>query len=364
MSLNVRSNIIIWSASWFEITGQAIVTRRVFENQISINWFAASYGSGGMRSILGWPWAILRTYYALFTGKAKVIYLVCSRSGMGFLRDVPALIASYMGARIVVHVHGSDILDLLSSYRFSRIARVLYSRCEIIVPSEHLVEPLHRLCSSKIHHCENFVPLDPKCDFSIDSRLLGSLVVWNSNIMSSKGFFDVVEAVRLARLTLPQLRLVALGRPLQDTEMSEEAVRSALDQLTHEDWFTYLGPVPSELAVQWTAVADAIVLPSRYHSECQPLAVVQAMCHGRAILLSDTPALRATMGSYPGKLLKKPSTADIADSLIGMLQSDRNADLEEAAVIARKRFSVESFDLHISTILQGDFSSEIPDEDL
>lgn len=344
--------IVVWSSDWTETTGQAIVTRRVVEHQAGVRWIQASYGKAGIRSIFGVFGAIGRMYAALLTRKTRIVYLVCSRSTIGFLRDVPALVTSLTGARVVIHVHGSDIVDLLSNSPLAGLATALYSRCEIIVPSKHLIAPLQTLCRGKIFLCENFAPKLEVDELVTEPEASVPLVVWNSNIMASKGFFDVADAVRLARIKRPDLSLMALGRPLTDAEMTAEAAQAALEVLCRENWFTYLGTVPTEMAFRYTGKANIIVFPSRYRSECQPLSIVQAMCLGRPLLLRDTPALRATVGNYPATLLPNSDIQQMASSILETINSEPPTGIEEAAAQAEARFSPKRFDHVMANILR------------
>ena len=351
-----RHPVIIWSSDWSESTGQAIVTRRVLEHQTGVDWIHASYGQSGLRSVIGIFRAITRTYATLVTGRAQTIYLVCSRSTAGFLRDIPALAASLAGVRVVIHIHGSNIIKLLCCSPLAFIARKLYSRCELVVPSKHLIAPLQAQCRSKIHLCENFEPRASVADGTVGPRDAGPLIVWNSNIMASKGFFDVAEAVRLARVEQPDLRLVALGHPLQDTEMTAKAAQAALSALYREDWFVHVGSIPVEATFHWTARTDVLVFPSRHQSECQPLAVIQAMCLGRPLVLNDTAALRATTVDYPATLLTNPSIADLARTMLKAIRGGTPPDLAAKAIQSQARFSVERFDRAMATIIGGDAS--------
>lgn len=351
MQTDKKRRLAVWSSDWTKTTGQALVTRRVIENQPRIEWIDASYGDGGIRSALRVFGAVSRLYSALIKRCVRDVYLVCSRSGFGFLRDVPALAASLTGARVVVHVHGSDIVDLLSRSPLAWLARALYNRCDIVVPSKHLIEPLQALCRGNLLLCENFVPNAVLEDGIIGRETSGPLVVWNSNIMASKGIFDVAEAVGLARDARPDLSLVAIGRPFSDAEMTAEAAQKTLDGLCREDWFTHLGAVSAEKAFSITAEADIVVFPSRYRSECQPLAIVQAMCLGRRLILNDTPALRATVGDYPAIFLSNADNEHLASVILGVIGSEPQSDLEDAAAKARTRFSPELFDETIADIL-------------
>lgn len=346
-----RSSIIVWSSDWTQTTGQAIVTRRVVECQIRIDWIPACYGRG-LQSVVGIFRAAARTYSALLARRASTVYVVGSRSLLGFLRDVPALATSLTGARVVVHIHGSDLEGLLSTSPLALLARVLYERCEIIVPSTHLVDDLQRVTHAPIHLCENFVPmmlenLAPHRAVAKD----GPLIVWNSNIMASKGFFDLAEAVRIALPEVPGLQMVSLGAPMGDVEMTSRDAKIALEQLCCEPWFTYFGSVSPEEAYRRVAAADFYVFPSRH--ECQPLALVQAMCLGRPIIVNDTPALRATLGDYPAVLLPAPDPRSLAKAIQVLAKSGPPAGLEAAAERARARFSPHRFDREMAIILDG-----------
>lgn len=346
-----RRRIIVWSSDWTQTTGQAIVTRRVIECQIGIDWIHACYGRG-LPSVIGLFMAVTHTYSALLTSRARIVYLVGSRSLLGFLRDIPALMMSLAGTRVVVHVHGSDLEGLLSTSPLAFLARVLYDRCEIIVPSAHLVDGLQRVTQAPVHLCENFVPMMPE-DVAppLAAEKDGPLIVWNSNIMASKGVFELAEAVRLALPEVPGLQLTSLGTPVRDAEMTAAAAKGALDRLRSESWFTHVGSVSPEEAFRWTAAADLYVFPSR--NDCQPLALVQAMCLGKPIIANDIPALRATLGDYPATLLSAPGPQDLAQAICALMREGFPPGLEAAAARARSRFSSKRFDKEMAVILSG-----------
>lgn len=351
-----KSIISLWSADYTQTTGQALVTARVVRRQSAIVWREYIYRGAGLRSMISWAGAACRLWRDIACGRVKSLYLVCSRSSGGFLRDVPALLAARAGVRIVVHAHGSDIVDLLSARRLSPLARALYAHCEIVVPSAHLQDPLHKVTTAPVHLCENYFAGDSMSEAGKpDPATL--TVLWNSNVMASKGFFDLVEAVQQIHAGGLAIRLISVGQPLADEEMPASEATRRLDALSTEEWFDYRGKVPPAIVEALTGEADVISLPSRYSSECQPLAVIQAMCAGKAIVVSDIPALRATLGDYPADFVPVRSVAAIADALRDLYrrkQADPAAfasSREDAAAAARARFSADRFDREMAAIL-------------
>ena len=360
-------SVLIWSARWDAGNGQAIVTKQVVEGQSNLYWIPAVYSSGRFRSITSTLRAAGILWSELLRGRSRTVYLVCSRSTGGFFRDIPALLAARIGTRVIIHAHGSDIVDLLFRRRYSVIARFFYRQCELIVPSKHLVPAMKRLMCKQLNVCENFLPIAPYAKPFVgpdEGQILH--VLWNSNILSSKGFFDVAKGIHLGRERGLDIRLTTLGKPLGDTEKNLAEVTAELDLLSKYPWIKNLGHVSPEEAVQRTAEADLIPLPSHYASECQPLALVQAMCLGKQIIAANTSALRETLRNYPAILINEPTPESISIALEVVLQSkavghhDETTQFSRAAEKARDRFSVTRFNTQMAKIL-GSATISSPD---
>jgi glycosyltransferase involved in cell wall biosynthesis len=352
--------LAIWSPDYTQTTGQALVTARVLHRQSAVGWREYVYRGAGWRSFASWANAALRLWRDITFGRVRTLYLVCSRSNGGFLRDIPALLVELAGVRTVIHVHGSDIVDLLASRRLSPLARALYARCDIIVPSMHLIAPLHTLTTAPIYLCENYFAGELGDDASGPPDHETFTILWNSNVMASKGFFDLADAIHKVRSEGFAIRFVSVGQLLGDEEAPESEVRHRLDALLAHDWFDYRGKVAQNEAIALLKEVDAVALPSRYSSECQPLAVIQAMCAGKAVLASDISALRATLHGYPAHFVPVRSVEAIAMALrewYWQWQTDIDAfalSRNTSATEARVRFSTERFDHEMGAILAGD----------
>jgi glycosyltransferase involved in cell wall biosynthesis len=356
-----EKSIAIWTADYSITTGQAIVTRQVVNNSRLRGMRDYVYGIGTM-GIPSWIAAFIRIWADIVLGRFETLYLVCSRSNLGFFRDLPALLAARTGVRTVVHSHGSDIVDLLTSRALSGFARWLYSRCEIILDSSHLLEPVRQaIPASKIHLCENFAGMMLVNDsVATGDRLT---VLWNSHIMASKGFFHTIDAIKMLREEGFPIHLIAAGGALADVEMTKEQVTGLLTTLATEEWIDFVGIVQPTEMPNLMARADVVALPSYYESECQPLALIDAMCAGKAIVVADTPSLRATIGSYPATFARPKSVADIASVLKSFWLRKRHnnnaliLDHANGARLARERFAIDRFNQRIATILNlGDKS--------
>jgi glycosyltransferase involved in cell wall biosynthesis len=349
-------SIVWWSAAFGEATGQAIVTTRVAGMLANAGGRGAVYQPGGVRALPSWLTAVFRLWALALLGKAKQVYLVCSRSNAGFLRDLPAYFLVLFGSRLVVHTHGSDIVDLCQRPWVGRLARFFLARCVLVLPSPHLKFPLQELGIVNMHCCENF--FEPSSEpLSADSPSItppqALSVLWNSNVMASKGFFVVAEAVRQLALSGRTISMIALGRCLGDEMMDAGTCTAQLERLQREPWLHYHGQVGRAESARLLGLADMVCLPSTYSSECQPLALIEAMCAARPIIIANTPALCATVGSYPCVKIDVPVRAEALASAMLVCNEQMRADvLAQAALAARERFAPQRFDHEMRALLK------------
>lgn len=345
-----------WSADISATNGQAIVTRRVVSLLNNYGAHSYSYRPGGLRAITSWLFAIMRLWLGFLSGRFRSLYIVCSRSNAGFVRDVPAYLLSFFGVRLLVHVHGSDIVEMCRRPWIGPAARLFLSRASLILPSSHLEAPLRGLGVRNLFTCENFFEsvIHPSADLerSACSPVPGLIVLWNSNIMASKGFFVVAEAVRDLVRQGNAIRFRVVGQCIGDQLVSLADCEAALAELLSEEWFEYLGAVTRERALELVKEADVVCLPSR--AECQPLALIEAMCAGCRIVITDIPALRCTVGDYPAATVPAPPTiAAISAALLDVANTGHQAPkMTAASVKARQRFSLGRFDQEILGILE------------
>ena len=355
----------LWSTDYTEVTGQAIVTLRVVSHVLpKLGEFREYiFPSGGRpRALMAWVVAFLGLWWDAIFGRIGVLYLVCSRSNVGFLRDSPALWLARLGLPILMHTHGSDLFDLLTNRRLSPIARWLYKPCHLVVPSEHLCEILSPYFAS-LTVCENFfegteVCVTPQTQYprsKVDNDSL--TVLWNSNIMASKGFFDVCEAIHDLRAAGLPIQLVATGRPIGDAEMAMIEVENRLRVACQSPAIDFRGHVAHQQSIFLLNEADVVVLPSRYRSELQPVSIIEAMCVGKALLVTDTPVFHSITESYPAAFVPPKDVEALKRELKTLLDTRRDDPKRfamarsEDAQVAKERFSSARFDDKIKFVL-------------
>lgn len=335
MTLEKNKFILFWSSSLDALTGQAIVSKRVFDKINSNYWIKLTYSSS-FRSAHIYLCNILRLYYYVFLGKTKAAYIVPSRSLFGFLRDIPVLLVSLFGVRIILHVHGDGLNTLFQNKHLGPLASFFYSRAEIIIPCKHLAN--FRIKPKSIYIVENYSAIrsiyNSKSSYSDKVKVL-----WNSNIMASKGVNTLVDGLLSASQYNINFKLTIAGKPIGDSLMNQQEIDSYSDYLKGEAWINYLGEVSPSKMSSLIHEHDIVALLSA--NECQPLAIIEAMCCGLKLIVSDIPGIRNTIGDYPAYFVKrdKNSVAEAFFNACNDPQVDENHRLE-----AMHRYSSNRFD--------------------
>jgi glycosyltransferase involved in cell wall biosynthesis len=351
---------ILWTADFDAEDGQSIVTRRVY-NAPSQHWRECIFRrGGGFLAVYSYCVAVFRLIYFSFNNRQAPIYAVVSRSNVGFLRDIPVLLLARFRRRVICHFHGSDVLELMSESWLCGLAKRMYQNCILVVPSQHLTGPLQTLTGAKVVLCENPVELVGGALSGNATRVRHTVpvVIWNSNRLASKGFANTLRAINEINDEVHRVDLVLLGRSLGDPIMSKGDIDALVAQFQGKQWLHDIGSVSSEEAAKQLACSDIVALPSHYSSECQPLAIIHAMCLGKSVVASATPAMRATLKDYPAFIAHEPTVQSVKCAILAAIENigSQNDDVSSEATFrdqARLRFSSKRFDDQISALLSG-----------
>lgn len=339
------NDIIAWTPNLTEDNGQNIVTRSVIK-YIKVSK-AFEYPSKSMGPVFWWIY--LSNYAKLILTQKSVVYLVISRSKLGFIRDLPVLLCQYFNKEIIVHCHGSDVLELFNRSVLGQIASYLFRDLCFIVPSKHLIDDLKSQGLKKVVVIENFQSnYVSSCYSTVDKDRIIT-ILWNSNIIRSKGIFKLCKMMKLLD---DKFALKIYGKIIPEQGERIDELREELKLYLDDKRITYHGSVSPEILEAELKYCDIVMLPSTYKSECQPLAVISAMCAGRRIVLEDTPALRATAGDYPVKYVRNSTAEKLCTAMYEVLDFDEVV-IANASLLSNKRYSKNLFEKKIIKCFDG-----------
>jgi glycosyltransferase involved in cell wall biosynthesis len=302
---------------------------------------------------------------------ADAVYVTIAQSRWGFAKDVVVLNASAaMGRPVIAHMHGGNFSGFYRSLTAveRRIVRSTLDRVSRIVV---LAEGLKEDFSMTRDWPRRTVAISNACDVPLGTvrRLRpGTLhVLYLSNLVVSKGYRDVVQAVGALATHRPELRVrldlagaLAPGGEFVDGGAQTTELERLFAALPRSVTATYHGPVTGTRKHDLLAGADVFVLPTWYRNEGQPIAILEALTSGLPVVATDWRGIRESLPREMWASLVPPRAPDaIASRLQDLVEHpDEFTALSRAALAKAASFTedrhVASVDSVLRTALPGE----------
>ena len=181
-----------------------------------------------------------------------------------------------------------------------------------------------------------------------------------SNLIQSKGYYEVLEAVAILRKTTTmRLEAIFAGYFLSSADdpihMSPKEAEARFHEYVAErdlqDVVRYVGPVVGEPKRRLLETSDFFLLPTKYFTEGQPAAIIEAMAHGCVVISTDYRAIPdMVVDGITGVLIEANRPDRIAASIQEILaESNRYETMSRAAVDRYEKFF--TMQRHLDTII-------------
>ena len=127
-----------------------------------------------------------------------------------------------------------------------------------------------------------------------------------SNVIESKGIFDLIEAIGSDERYV----LKIAGRIFPNEKIRFEKC------LKEHSNVEFIGFVSNEEKKKLLMESAVFCLPTRYPTEAQPIALIEALCMGCIIVATDLPGIVDTLGeTYPKELFVEKDAQEIKSVL-------------------------------------------------
>lgn len=276
--------------------------------------------------------ALVRFAAGLARGYRR-IYLLIAQSRAGFLRDLLFIWSAWLcGCRIVVHLKGGN---------YDGFYRKQSGFCRFLI--RHTLRRVHRIIALS-ERLRGMYAFDPALRERVvvvtngppeawkgkpryrDERTEGPVrLLFLSNLIQSKGYYDVLEAAAiLCRTTTMQLQVTFAGRflsiPEDEIPMSPEEAEAAFLECIETSGLSgiahYAGPVTGEAKRRLLDTSDFFLLPTNYAHEGQPVSIIEAMSQGCVVVATNFRAIPdLVVNGETGVLVDYGRPEQIADAV-------------------------------------------------
>ena len=302
----------------------------------------ATHRDGGTGTkILTFLWALPRFTAELVVRRPDVVHLHMSSYGSFVRKAALFWVARALRVSTVVHVHGSefDTFHDRLPRPLRRVVRATLEEASVVIALGERWRG--RLLAIAPHASVETVPNAVRVPAARDDyRAADPHVVFLGEIGERKGAFVLLEAwaklaaepevIRGARLTVAGDRGVERAR-------AAVAAHGVADSVTVRTWLS-----PPEVQ-ELLADADVFVLPSR--SEGQPMAVLEAMANGLAVVASDVGGIPEMIDDGRSGLLVQPDDVGALGAALRAVLAD--AEHRRALGAAARARALAEFDIEV-----------------
>ncbi len=368
-------------------SGQVAATRLIAERlqQDGVNvvrclmpYFDRSVTAHKWRCALTFLQRLLCAYFRLLLTSIRLggaLHLSLGLTRFALVRDGLALFCASLfnrhPLRCVVALNGSVFTEWLTDSLNARLFRWIISRADVVT----CVGELHRdalinlgVPSKKIEVVPNVCEYDGIEESDVAEKQVSSdqplECLFLSSLTDTKGYPEYLEAFEMiGSVDGAPIHAVLCGPIMMDAyrkrfETYDKAkvwIEQKVASINESDrvqveWIP--GARGSEKRELYER-AQIFVLPTQYTVEAQPLAVIEAMAHGCAIVTSDVGELLSTVNDESAIVLSAPTPDSVKQAIVSLAEDEQlRMSLGQAALNQFKtKFNRERYLRHWSELL-------------
>lgn len=288
-----------------------------------------------VRRLSRWIGGLGRLAWMTATRQRVAVYIAIS-GGAGQWLDIPfVLLGRLARGPLAIHHHSFAYVDRTRPAA-SLLMRVAGKRARHVV----LCGAMGGALAARYSGAGHVIALSNAAVIAVEAneaqaRRTMKTIGYLSNVSMAKGIAEFLEIARRACALRPDLSVLIAG-PFHDAE-AERLVTAAI---AADSAIRHVGPVYGEAKTQFFATIDALVFPTRYVNEAEPLVLHEALAAGIPVIASARGCICDIIGDGGGMAISEDETgvAQAIDQLVGWAESP--ALYAEAAGAARARFQL------------------------
>lgn len=275
--------------------------------------------------ILGTIAIFVRITYRIIFDRPDIVYFTGSRSLSGGVKDIYLIfLAKLFRISVVNHLHGTRLNEFFAG--LPALARPFfikaYRKVDVnIVLLREMVDELSPVTTAdRVEVVPNFY--DRLLDTGVTEKATAHSInlLYLSNIMLTKGVFELMAAFARLSLKYPNLFLNIAGDFLDDIGMTKHQARTKFETMLASMQRTqYLGAVSGIEKRDLLFRSDIFILPTYYSMEAFPLSILEAMRAGNYIVTTNHNYLPAIVGEERGSIIEPTADAIVA-AIEGVVQ--------------------------------------------
>lgn len=309
---------------------------------------------------------LLKLIFLCIFNKYNLVYLVTSQSRRGFYRDYCMIsICKLFNIKVLTHQYGANynqMLDVLSKKERINLIKLLDYVSTIIVEGEYMKKQFsfYDKYIEKVKVIPNGLPIEGKNILSPKSYDQGSpfTLLYLSNLIYSKGYFDVVKAVDiLVNKENADVKCIFVGQFMKssdDPSYNHDYKKEFEDFIVEhklESRIKYFTGLYGDEKDKVFSEANVFVLPTYYINEGQPVSIIEAMSYGCVPLVTEYRHIPMMVTCENGCFLQPRSPETIVDAVKTLMGNSNLYYLKSKRAIEDYK-SKFRFEMYVTKVLK------------
>ena len=339
LAIGARSNI---ERKYF--TGQSVMFDGIIEefhkrnHSSTIIDIAPKGNNKAISRIFEYIIVLIKELWLLLTHKFDIAYITTAQSKKGFFRDYLIIgLLRLFKIKVVIHQYGANYNQLLNSLgRVGKCAlnRMLNKVTLILVEGYHMQEQFSFLDNYKKKVCiiPNGLPIIGPNALTIKTYKPNQpfKIFYLSNLIWTKGYFDVLEAVNLlVNCYQKNVKCVFAGAFMDSADDPKHGISNKLDfdrfisEHHLENVVEYYPGLYGTEKDQMFYNSNAFILPTYYINEGQPVSIIEAMAYGCVPIVTNFRHIPMMINDKNGYFVEPKRPDQIAEKIIELMDNSQ-----------------------------------------
>lgn len=300
--------------------------------------------------------AVAYLKFLLCVRKYDIFHLHVASFGSTFRKMLYVKAIRAAGKKVVFHLHSGKYIIFyngLPAKKQEKMVRFLQGADAVIALSDGWraqYEDLFGLQNCITIH--NGVDTAHFATAATDPQAVATEFLFLGRLSEAKGIYDLLDALTIVKSRGVRLHCVLAG------DGDVEQVKAIVAREGLEDYVTLAGWIDEAQKLERLKAAGSLLLPS--HGEALPMAILEAMAAGKAIVSTTVGAIPSLIAPENGLLMQPKDTEALADAMIhcatqpDFLQTAQYANMSKIESL----YSQTQMDTAIIRCLEGALAGE------
>lgn len=312
-------------------------------------------------------YVIFKIFKNLLIKKFDIGYITTAQSKRGFFRDYLIIaLCKFFKVKVIIHQYGANYDQLTNSLGkkgLKKLKKMMDRVSLIIVEGNHMKSQL-----SFFENHENKVKVIPNGlpflgENSQNSKTYDGFhpfhIFYLSNLIWTKGYFDVLEAVNLlVNKYHRNIKCTFAGAFMESPDDPIRGISNRKDfdkfimQNNLESVINYYPGLYGSEKDQMFASSHVFVLPTYYINEGQPVSIIEAMAYGCVPIVTEFRHIPMMVTKLNGCFVKPKTPDQIANAIIQLIDNPQVYNKKSRLCIQdyKEKYTFEKF---VNAVLQN-----------